>query len=72
MSDITFYAYSQQPPFWIARDDDGYWLVPVRQNGWHDRSPFIGRVNHLHKIIDLGDVDLGLSLKCVVFKYCKK
>lgn len=41
-------------------DNDGYWLVPVRQNGWYERSPFIGRVNHLRKITDLGEVDLGM------------
>lgn len=33
MDNITFYAYSQQPPYWIICDDEGYWLVPVRQNG---------------------------------------
>jgi hypothetical protein len=60
MDNITFYAYSQQPPYWVVCDDDGYWLVPARQNGWHERSPFIGRVNHLRKITDLGEVDLGM------------
>lgn len=57
---ITLYEYMQQPRFWIARDDDGYWLVPARNGGWEERSPFVGRVGYLTELIDLDGIDLGL------------
>lgn len=57
---IIFYEYMQQPPFWIARDDDGYWLVPAKEQGWHERSPFVGHVTNLIPLTDFGGLDLGL------------
>lgn len=57
---IIFFEYMQQPRFWIARDDDGYWLVPVKDQGWHERSPFVGRVSHLNVLSDFDGIDLGL------------
>ncbi len=57
---ITLYEYMQQPRYWIARDEDGYWLVPARQGGWEERSPFIGRVGYLRELTDLDGIDLGL------------
>lgn len=57
---ITLYEYMQQPRFWIARDDDGYWLVPARDGGWHERSPFVGRVGYLRELDGLDGINLGL------------
>jgi glucose-6-phosphate 1-epimerase len=57
---ITLYEYMQQPRFWIARDEDGYWLVPARDDGWSERSPFVGRVGNLRQLHDLEGIDLGL------------
>lgn len=57
---IRFYEYMQQPPFWIAHDDEGYWLVPVRDQGWAEREPFVGRVTGLKEVSDLAGVELGL------------
>ena len=57
---ITLYEYMQQPRYWIARDDEGYWLVPARDGGWHERSPFVGRVVDLRELDDLDGIDLGL------------
>jgi glucose-6-phosphate 1-epimerase len=57
---ITLYEYMQQPRFWIARDEDGYWLVPARDDGWSERSPFVGRVGNLRQVHDLEGIDLGL------------
>ncbi len=57
---IVFYEYMQQPPYWIAHDEDGYWLVPARDQGWAEREPFVGRVTGLKPILDFAGVDLGL------------
>ena len=57
---ITLYEYMQQPRFWIARDEDGYWLVPARDDGWSERSPFVGRTSNLCELRDLDGIDLGL------------
>lgn len=57
---ITLYEYLQQPRYWIARDEDGYWLLPAQPNGWAERSPFVGRVSDLQELRDLDGVDLGL------------
>lgn len=58
MSAIKFYEYMQTPPFWVAHDEDGYWLVPVKNGGWHERSPFVGRAGVLREINDFRGVDL--------------
>lgn len=58
----TIYEYTSQPRFWIVRDDDGYWLVPARPGAWDMRTPFIGHVNGLREVPDLGGIDLGLPL----------
>ncbi|MFZ6801520.1 hypothetical protein [Undibacterium sp. Di24W] len=50
----------QQPHFWIARDEDGYWLVPAKHYGWQERSPFVGRVSHLQPLRDFDGIDIGL------------
>lgn len=56
---ITLYEYTRQPHYWIAHDEDGYWLVPARDNGWHERTPFVGRVGTLREVKDLEGIDLG-------------
>ena len=60
VSIIRLYAYTQQPPFWIARDEEGYWLIPAKNQGWNERTPFIGRVSDLKEITDSHHIDLGL------------
>lgn len=60
VSNIALYEYTSQPPFWIAHDDEGYWLVPARDGGWAERNPFFGHVMNLRPLSDLGGVDLGL------------
>lgn len=57
---IRFYEYTRTPPYWIARDDDGYWLVPARTGGWAEREPFIGHAVNLRPLPAFGGVDLGL------------
>ncbi|HTD03972.1 hypothetical protein [Undibacterium sp.] len=57
---VTLYEYTTQPHFWVARDEDGYWLVPARDGGWEDRSPFVGHVTSLIRLVDLGGIDLGI------------
>jgi glucose-6-phosphate 1-epimerase len=57
---IVFYEYMQQPRYWIARDDDGYWLVPACDRGWHERSPFVGRVGNLQELSNFDGIDLDL------------
>lgn len=59
---IVFYEYLEQPPYWIAHDEDGYWLVPVRVQGWHEREMFVGRVPELCRVKEPITVDLGLPL----------
>jgi len=58
---VTLYEYTSQPPFWIAHDDEGYWLVPARDGGWAERHPFVGHVMNLRPLRDTGGVDLGWS-----------
>ncbi|WP_295760776.1 hypothetical protein [Undibacterium sp.] len=65
---ITLYEYMQQPRFWIARDEDGYWLVPARDDGWSERSPFVGRTSNLCELRDLDGIDLGLPAASSVDK----
>lgn len=60
---IRFYEFSQHPPYWIAHDEDGYWLVPVRDQGWAEREVFVGRVTGLIAVVDLAGIDLGLPLQ---------
>jgi glucose-6-phosphate 1-epimerase len=60
--DIVFFEYMQQPRFWIARDEDGYWLVPARDQGWHERSPFVGRVSNLQPLRDFDGIDIGFPV----------
>ncbi|GIZ50477.1 hypothetical protein [Noviherbaspirillum aridicola] len=57
---IRFYEYTRTPPYWVAHDDDGYWLVPARDGGWGDRSPFVGHAVNLRPLAGFGGVDLGL------------
>jgi glucose-6-phosphate 1-epimerase len=56
----TIYQYTHQPRYWVVHDDDGYWLVPARTDGWSERSPFVGHVVALRQITDLDGIDLGL------------
>jgi hypothetical protein len=56
----TIYEYSQRPRFWVVHDEDGYWLVPARTGGWHEREPFVGHVTGLRALSDLDGIDLGL------------
>lgn len=57
---VTLYEYTKQPRYWIAHDEQGYWLVPARNNGWHDREPFVGRVMGLRRVTDLEGIELGM------------
>jgi glucose-6-phosphate 1-epimerase len=54
------YEYMSQPPYWIVQDDDGYWLVPARSDGWSERSPFIGHVTNLREVSPLDAIARGL------------
>lgn len=57
---IKLYEYTNRPRYWIAHDTDGYWLVPARDNGWHERTPFVGHVVNLRPLSDPGGIDLGI------------
>jgi glucose-6-phosphate 1-epimerase len=57
---VTLYEYMSQPHYWIAHDDEGYWLVPARNNGWSERNAFVGHVIALRQVTDLGGIDLGI------------
>jgi glucose-6-phosphate 1-epimerase len=57
---VTLYEYTNQPRYWIAHDEDGYWLVPGCDNGWSERIPFIGHVIALRQVTDLDGIDLGI------------
>lgn len=59
---ITLFEYTSQPRYWVAHDDDGYWLVPARDGGWSERSPFVGHVTSLRPLADLDGIDLGLDV----------
>lgn len=50
---ITVYEYSRQPPFWVVRNDEGYWLVPAHAQGWQNRSPYVGHTNNLRELLKL-------------------
>lgn len=54
---IVLYEYTRQ--YWIAQDEDGYWLVPARDGGWDERTPFVGRAGELREVSDLKGVRLG-------------
>lgn len=54
---IRFYEYTRVPPYWVAHDDEGYWLVPARDGGWPDRSPFVGHAVNLRPLADFGGID---------------
>lgn len=56
---IVLYEYTRQ--YWIARDEDGYWLVPVRDGGWSARSPFVGRTGELREVQGPIGIDLGVE-----------
>lgn len=56
---ITIYEYSRHPPYWVARDEDGYWLVPARNGGWSERTPYVGHTAALRPVADRGGIDLG-------------
>lgn len=53
------YEYALQPPYWVVRDEQGYWLVPARAAGWDQRTPFVGRHTGLRPVPD-GDAGLRL------------
>ncbi|MFZ6644844.1 hypothetical protein ACO0LO_03965 [Undibacterium sp. TJN25] len=57
---VKLYEYTSQPRFWVAHDEDGYWLVPARNGGWEDRSPFVGHVTSLRELADLDGIELGI------------
>lgn len=57
---ITLFKYISSPRYWIARDEDGYWLVPARDDGWQERTPFIGHAVNLRPLAGFGGVRLGL------------
>lgn len=59
----TIYEYTSQPRYWVVHDDDGYWLVPARDGGWHEREPFVGHAIALREVVDPGGVDLGMQEK---------
>lgn len=57
---ITIYEYTRQPRYWVAHDEQGYWLVPARNNGWSERVPFVGHAVALRQVTDLEGIDLGI------------
>jgi glucose-6-phosphate 1-epimerase len=58
---VTLYEYTNTPRYWIAHDVQGYWLVPVRDNGWSERTPFVGHVTALRRVTyRLDGIDLGI------------
>lgn len=57
---IRFYEYTSRPRFWIAQDDQGYWLVPARAGGWDERTPFVGHAVNLRPLAGFDGIVLGL------------
>jgi glucose-6-phosphate 1-epimerase len=57
---VAIYEFTSKPPYCIVRDEEGYWLVPIRNDGWSERTPFVGRVGTLREIKQLDGIDLGL------------
>jgi glucose-6-phosphate 1-epimerase len=57
---ITLYEYMSRPRYWVAHDEQGYWLVPARDNGWQERTPFVGHAVNLRPLLNLDGIDLGL------------
>lgn len=57
---IKLYEYTRQPRYWIAHDEDGYWLVPVRNGGWEERVPFVGHAIALRPVTDTEGIELGI------------
>lgn len=60
---LTIFELMQAPPYYVIHDDEGYWLVPVREQGWLEREPFVGRVADLKRVVASPQIDLGLPLK---------
>ncbi|HVL75385.1 MAG TPA: hypothetical protein VM406_05165 [Noviherbaspirillum sp.] len=58
---IKVYEYTRQPPYWVVRDTDGYWLVPARRGGWREREPFVGRAGALREVVDWHAIDPELG-----------
>jgi|GEM_PF-1751336 len=56
---IVLYEYTRQ--YWVARDEEGYWLVPARAGGWAAREPFVGRTGELREVQGPIEVDLGVD-----------
>lgn len=67
---IRFYEYTRQPRYWIAHDEQGYWLIPARDGGWEERTPFVGHAVNLRPLPDYDGVDLGLPPDEEVFPPC--
>ena len=59
---VTLYEYTRQPHYWIAHDEDGYWLVPARNGGWHEREPFVGHAVALRPLRDMQGIELGIPV----------
>ena len=57
---ITLYEYTRQPRYWVAHDEEGYWLVPAYNGGWEERVPFVGHAVNLRPLLDLEGIDLGI------------
>jgi glucose-6-phosphate 1-epimerase len=57
---VTLYEYTRQPRYWIVHDEEGYWLVPVRNGGWSERVPFVGHATSLRPVTDTEGIDLGI------------
>ena len=58
---FSIYEYTNQPRYWIVRDEQGYWLVPARDNGWQERSPFVGHTTSLREVTDTNGIELGIA-----------
>ncbi len=56
------YEYTSQPRYWIVHDEQGYWLVPARDDGWSERTPFVGHVANLRRITESDAVDINLGM----------
>ncbi|HYD96278.1 MAG TPA: hypothetical protein VEC01_13195 [Noviherbaspirillum sp.] len=60
---VKLYEYTRKPPYWVAHDEEGYWLVPVRNGGWQERVPFVGHATALRPVTDTGGIDLGIDVE---------
>jgi hypothetical protein len=59
---VTLYEYTRQPRYWVAHDEEGYWLVPAQHGGWEERVPFVGHAVNLRPVLDLEGIDLGIPV----------